>query len=106
MVWYDADTMQDQNSGEKKVRVGKLAVDRGLCIGAASCIAVAPTGFELDTENKAVIRRKTPPSVSAETLRAELEDQTVDDETLLLAAKSCPTQAIRVYDEEGNQLYP
>ena len=95
-----------QDSGEKKIRIGKLAVDRALCIGAASCIAVAPTGFELDAENKAVIRRKAPPNASAETLRKDLEDQTIDDETLLLAAKSCPTQAISIFDEEGNQLYP
>lgn len=91
---------------EKKIRIGKLAVDRALCIGAASCIAVAPTGFELDAENKAVIRRKVPPPSSEMTNRKDLEDQTIDDETLLLAAKSCPTQAISVYDEQGNQLYP
>ena len=98
-------TMQE-DFDEKKVRIGKLAVDRGLCIGAASCIAVAPTGFELDHENKAVIRRKTRRPSSDETLRKDLEDQTIDDETLLLAAKSCPTQAITIFDEEGNQLYP
>ena len=90
----------------KKIRIGKLAVDRGLCIGAASCIAVAPTGFELDAENKAVIRRKVPPPSSEVTNRKDLEDQTIDDETLLLAAKSCPTQAILVFDEEGKQIYP
>ena len=40
------------------------------------------------------------------TARADLEDQAIDDETLLLAAKSCPTQAISVFDEDGNQIYP
>lgn len=89
---------------EKKI--GKLMVDRNLCIGAASCIAVAPGTFELDPENKAVLRRKTPPPSSEITTRGELEDQTIDDETLLLAAKACPTQAIIVYDEEGKQVYP
>lgn len=91
---------------EKKIRIGKLAVDRMLCIGAASCVAVAPIGFELDHENKAVIRRKVPPPSSEMTDRKDLEDQTIDDETLLLAAKSCPTQAISIFDEEGNQIYP
>jgi len=81
-------------------------IDRNLCIGAASCIAVAPSTFELDTDNKAVLRRKVPPPSSNETPRADLEDQTIDDETLLLAAKSCPTQAIMVFDEEGKQIYP
>ncbi len=91
---------------KKPVRIGKLMVDRNLCIGAASCIAVAPTGFELDAENKAVLRRRALSPSSDETARADLEDQTIDDETLLLAAKSCPTQAIVVFDEEGKQIYP
>lgn len=91
---------------KKAIKIGKLMVDRNLCIGAASCIAVAPAGFELDTENKAVLRRKVPPPSSDMTLRAELEDQTIDDETLLLAAKSCPTQAIVIFDEDGNKIYP
>lgn len=87
-------------------KIGKLAIDRNLCIGAASCIAVAPSAFELDPENKAVLRRKQPPSSSGQTRREDLEDEAIDDETLLLAAKSCPTQAIKVYDEEGKQIYP
>ena len=91
---------------KKAVKIWKLMVDRNLCIGAASCIAVAPTGFELDAENKAVLRRKVGPPSSDETRREDLEDQAIDDETLLLAAKSCPTQAIIVYNEEGEQIYP
>ncbi len=76
---------------EKKVlKIGKIIVDRNLCIGAASCIAVAPGVFELDSENKAVV----------------YNDKGTDDETILLAAKSCPTQAILIFNEEGNQLYP
>lgn len=75
---------------EKSLKIGKIVVDRNLCIGAASCIAVAPGVFELDSENKAVV----------------YNDKGADDETILLAAKSCPTQAILVFDEEGNQIYP
>ena len=36
----------------------KIKVDRDLCIGAASCIAVAPKVYELDNEGKAVILKK------------------------------------------------
>ncbi len=74
----------------ERKKVGKIFVDRDLCIGAASCIAVAPDTFELDRENKAIVKDKN----------------ASDDETLLLAAQSCPTKAIIVYDEEGNQIYP
>ena len=91
---------------KKPRRIAKLVVNRDLCIGAASCIAIAPTAFELDAENKAVfIRKKGGPS-SEETKHGDLADDNIDDETLLLAAQSCPTQAIILYDEEGNQIYP
>ena len=33
------------NAQGKPLRIGKIIVDRSLCIGAASCIAVAPGVF-------------------------------------------------------------
>ena len=68
----------------------KVRVDRDLCIGVGNCVAYAPTVFELDDENKAVV----------------LDPSSVDDDTLLEAAESCPENAIIVEDDEGNQLYP
>lgn len=68
----------------------KIRVDRDLCIGVGNCVAYAPTAFELDEENKAVI----------------LDPSSVDDNTLLEAAKTCPESAILVEDDKGNQLYP
>lgn len=85
------DTSHASQASEKKVqKVAKIVVDRHLCIGAASCIAVAPGVFQLDGENKAVV----------------YNDKGADDETILLAAQSCPTQAILLFDEEGNQIFP
>lgn len=80
----------ESQTPEKKVKISKIIVDRNLCIGAASCIAVAPGVFELDSENKAVV----------------YDAKGADDETILLAAKSCPTRAVLVFDEEGKQIYP
>ena len=71
-------------------RIAKIVVDRDLCIGAASCVAIAPGVFELDSENKAVM----------------FNAEGADAETILLAAQSCPTRAIFLYDEDGNQLFP
>lgn len=71
-------------------KIGKIFIDRDLCIGAASCIAVNPDVFELDEEHKAIVKNA----------------KGADDETILLAAQSCPTRAIIVYDEQGNQIYP
>jgi len=68
----------------------KVKVDRGLCIGVSNCVAIAPTVFKLDGQNKVVI----------------LDPGSVDEETLMEAAKSCPENAIILEDDEGNQLYP
>jgi len=65
-------------------------VDRELCIGVSNCVAIAPTVFELDDENKAVV----------------LDPTSVNEQVLLEAAESCPQDAIIVEDDEGNQLYP
>lgn len=73
-----------------KPKIARIFVDRDLCIGAASCVAIAPGVFALDAENKAVV----------------INDKGADDETILLAAQSCPTRAIILYDEQGNQIYP
>jgi len=67
----------------------KVKVDRELCIGVSNCVAIAPTVFELDDENKAVV----------------LDPDSVDEETLMEAAESCPENAIIVEDDEGNQIY-
>jgi len=66
-------------------------VVRHLCIGAASCVAVSPAVFQLDSENKAVV-----------------PDGAEDvPENILLAAQSCPTKAIIITDTEtGQQVWP
>lgn len=68
----------------------KVKVDRDLCIGVSNCVAIAPTVFKLDEENKALV----------------LDPSSVDDDTLLEAAESCPENAIIIEDDEGNQVYP
>ena len=71
-------------------KISKIVIDRSLCIGAASCIVISPEVFELDSENKAVIKNPDADTV----------------QNILMAARSCPTKAIIVYDEDGNQVYP
>jgi len=68
----------------------KVRVDRDLCTGMAYCVGVAPTVFELDDEMKARV----------------LDPASVDDDTLLEAAKSCPLEAIILEDDQGRQIYP
>ncbi|MEK9152045.1 MAG: ferredoxin [Patescibacteria group bacterium] len=75
---------------KKPLQISKIVVDRDLCIGAASCVTIAPGVFQMDDENKAIL--------------VDLHGN--DAETTLLAAESCPTKAIFLYDEEGKQVYP
>jgi ferredoxin len=89
----------------KKATIGKITVDRNLCIGAASCVAVAPGVFELDSENKAVILKNNGTSDSGPVEYGVLRDK-ADHDTLMLAAQSCPTKAIILHDEEGKQIFP
>ena len=69
----------------------KITIDRNLCIGAGSCVAIAPKAFALDSEAKAII------------LPTANEDE---DNTILEAAKSCPVAAIIITDETGKQVFP
>lgn len=68
----------------------KVKVDRESCIGVSNCVAIAPTVFKLDDQNKAVV----------------LDPSSVDEESLMEAARSCPENAIILEDDDGNQLYP
>ncbi len=87
-------------------KIKYLMVDRELCIGAASCVALYPEVFALDDENKAVILKKDGIKDSGKTDVDMLEVSAVDDDTLMLAAQSCPTLAIYLYEEDGTQVYP
>jgi ferredoxin len=89
----DTNQNPSQEVADKEWQVGKykIKVVRHLCIGAASCVAVSPAVFQLDSENKAVV-----------------PDGAEDvPENILLAAQSCPTKAIIITDTEtGQQVWP
>jgi len=90
--------MSDQNIKNPQqpsgpVQVGSIIVkiDRDLCIGAATCLAIAPEVFTLDSEAKAVILSSA--------------DQTPDD-VILDAARGCPTAAISLTNAQGEKIFP
>jgi ferredoxin len=74
----------------KPLKISKIVIDRDACIGAAPCVTVAPGVFKLDDENKATL----------------VDPNGADADTILLAAQSCPVQAISIFDEQGRQVYP
>lgn len=78
-------------SGNGKAKKYRIKVDRDLCIGAASCVALAMKTFALDSENKAMV----------------IAEDGDGAEAIKLAAESCPTKAIILEDvETGKQEYP
>ncbi|MCL5104792.1 MAG: ferredoxin [Armatimonadetes bacterium] len=68
----------------------RIVVDRERCQGIGACVGSAPDVFELDREGKAVV----------------IKADGADDDTILEAAEACPLEAIKLYDEEGKQVYP
>lgn len=81
----------------------KVKVDRELCIGASSCAAVAPKAFDLDSEGKAIIKRKDGSQTSDWVEGIDIDET---QENLVFAAKSCPVGAIIIVevDEKGNEI--
>ncbi len=75
----------------RKIRKLTMRIERNLCIGAATCVALAPKAWALDDEAKAII--------------LDTADQE-SDETLIEAARGCPVLAIIITDDTGKQVFP
>ena len=61
-------------------KIKKIEVDKNKCIGCGTCAALAPEVFELDKNNKSVVK----------------DINGADVETIKLAADSCPVEAIKI----------
>lgn len=70
-----------------------IEYDRNICIGAASCAAIAPLTFMMDDENRAIINPDS--------------EEFDMDEVILAGAQSCPVFAIKIIDKKtGLQIFP
>lgn len=67
----------------------EIKVIRDKCIGAATCVVYAPSTFDLDEDNIAIIK-------------SEGWDRL---EKIVAAAQSCPVLAIEVF-VKGTKVYP
>lgn len=82
-----------------------IKVDPDLCIGAASCVTIAPESFRLNDENKAyVMDHGAEPK--GPTYERTVEVTQEEYENILLGAQACPTLAVFLFDEKGRQLFP
>ena len=79
----------------------KVEVDADKCLGFGSCVIVSPDVFRLDERpGQDVFRSRA---------RLDVLDETggKDFDNLLIAAQSCPTQAITIIDRKtGRRVYP
>ena len=84
--------------GEGELRVD---VDADKCLGFGSCVIVSPDVFRLDERpGKGVFQSRA---------KLDVLDQAggKDFDNLLMAAQSCPTQAITIIDRKtGKRIYP
>ena len=69
----------------------KICIDYDECIGDGLCVEEAPETFEMDDDEKAVLK----------------EGSTDSREKIIEAAKSCPLDIISVEDKKtGEKIYP
>jgi ferredoxin len=68
--------------------IKKIIVDPDLCIGCGTCAAIAPDVFEIDETGKSVVKNMNG----------------ADEETIKLAASSCPAKAILLSDENDEEV--
>ena len=71
-------------------KIRKIKVDRVKCIGANTCVELAPGVFQLDSEHLAYI----------------VDPDSESDDAIRLAAEGCPILAITLLDEEDRVIYP
>lgn len=77
--------MGDDKKFVRQIGRYRVIVVPGKCIAAASCVAISPDVFKLNEENI-----------------AELIEEGVDSEdNVMLAAQSCPTGAIEIYEGDA-----
>jgi len=71
-------------------KISKIEIDTTMCIGDGTCEVVAAKTFRLNTEGKSTV----------------IKPWADNDEEIVHAAQSCPVLAIKLFDEEGKQLFP
>lgn len=96
-----------QRRGEKEIVTsdGKrlnVSVEQSKCLGAMSCVGLAPEVFAIDVSQLGLTRKRDEPLGMRDVMEGE-----VDSDVLVRAAQSCPYQAIHVRDAEtGEEISP
>lgn len=70
--------------------IRRIVIDREKCIGAGSCMAVAPGVFQLDKDSLAYVA----------------DPDSADEDTIRMATESCPVLAITLIDQQEKIIFP
>ena len=76
-----------------------ISVNQDKCLGAMSCVTLAPSVFAYDITHKGTWRKQSEPLAMMEPGEGE-----VDSTALLMAAESCPYKAIVVKDAKTGNI--
>jgi ferredoxin len=82
----------DDEHREREISDRTVRIDRTLCIGSGNCESLAPEVFYIDTSNLAAFQDNIPDDM--------------DRGRVMEACGLCPVDALRVTDEDGEQLVP
>ena len=78
------------NLVERRVGDLRITIDRSLCVGFAQCVDTSAEAFEVGDDE--IVRFVAPEQVSRE--------------RLIEACRTCPVEALKVYQSDGTQLVP
>lgn len=85
----------------------KIVVDQDLCIGAASCVAIAAKTFALNGEGKVYILNEAPDAEKG-TMQDVVSSNGTDAmdarDMIIEAARSCPVLAIKLFEDDGTEI--
>ena len=76
-----------------------VSVNQDKCLGAMSCVTLAPSVFAYDATDKGTWRKRAEPLAMMEP-----EEDEIDSTSLLMAAESCPYRAIVVKDAKTGDI--
>ena len=79
----------------------KIVFDRPHCIGPFACAEVYPERWKVGNDSKAILVNG---KQEGEQFILEIELTPEELERDLEAARVCPVNVIRIYDEEGNEI--
>jgi ferredoxin len=84
----------------------RIEVNQDICIGDGSCVMLAAKTFKLNESWKCYILSQPPVGESGTngTVSAQATAEMDEREALIEAARACPVQAIRLYEDDGTEI--